>query len=129
MAETWGSRYAKYPDFPPALSSINPYQLLSVSDHVGADAKIENTPAPDGELKKVTVVEAWWRGRFPASFPRRLLDGLAKDPRSDFYIGIQEFIPDFPLQLREFASHAGNHFTIRSAAGAELRATLSRANF
>ena len=35
MAETWGSRYAKYPDFPPALSSINPYQLLSVSDHEG----------------------------------------------------------------------------------------------
>ena len=125
MAETWGSRYAKYPDFSPKLSSVNPYQLLSVSDHYGAYSHIDN-PAVDGELRKVTVIEAYWKGAFPPSLPPWMAPAAANDPgRSDFYIGIKEFIPNFPSQQREFVSHAGSHFTLVAPGHPEIKAALT----
>jgi hypothetical protein len=125
MAETWGSRLAKYPEFSPKLSSINPYQLLSVSDHFGAYSHIDN-PAVDDELKKVTVIEAYWKDALPPSLPQWITQGAAKDSSgSDFYIGIKEFIPDFQSQQREFVSHAGNHFILVSPGHAEIKAALS----
>ena len=125
MAETWGSRYADYSDSRPQLSSINPYQMLSISDHFGKYSHIDN-PEVAGELQKVTVIEAYWRDALPTSLPPRLAQGVAKDPgRSDFYIGIQEFIRNFPGQQREFESHAGHHFTLTASGHPEIRATLS----
>lgn len=125
MAETWGSRIAKYPDFSPKLSSINPYQLLSVSDHFGKYSHINN-PEVDDELRNVTLIEAYWKGALPPSLPPVIAQGAAKDSTgSDFYIGIKEFIPDFQLQQREFTSHAGRNFTLIAPGHPEIKAALS----
>ncbi len=126
MAETWGSRYAKYSDSSPKLSSLNPYELLNVSDQFGVYSRIANPEAKDEELSKVTVVEAYWKGALPASLPTMLAQSVAKDSTgSDFYIGIKEFIPHYRLQLREFAEHAGNHFVLTAPGRPEIKATLS----
>jgi hypothetical protein len=124
IAETWGLRDATYPDAGPKLSSINPYRLLRVSDHFGVKAHIANPEIDDEELRKVTVTEAYWKGAVPSKVWQ---DGFhGKDPvNSDFYIGIQEFIPHFQLQMREFAKQAGNHFVLTAPGHPDINATTS----
>jgi hypothetical protein len=47
-----------------------------------------------------------------------------KDPAgSDFYIRIQEFIPRYKYQMREFARRAGNHFALSAPGHPEIQAT------
>jgi transglutaminase-like putative cysteine protease len=122
LHETWGRRYAAYPDVTPKLSSINPYRLLKVSDHFGGYSRIPNPEVDDEELRKVTVIETYWKGALPPAIQER----HSKDPTgSDFYIGIAEFIPRFRLQLRDFARQAGSHFVLTAPGHPELKATLS----
>jgi hypothetical protein len=75
IAETWGTRYATYPKAGPALSSINPYRLLKVSGHFGSQSRIANPAVADEELRKVTVVETYWKDALPAA-----ISTLLKDP-------------------------------------------------
>ena len=120
LAETWGSRYAKYDQATPKLSSINPYRLISVSDHFGSHANIPNPEVDNDELKKVTISELYWKNALPAAV------SSTNDPTgSDFYIGIQEYIPQFRLQLREFAAHAGHDFVLSSPGHPDLKVSLS----
>jgi hypothetical protein len=122
LAETWGRRYATYPDVRPRLSSINPYRLLKVSDHFGAYSHIANPEVEYEELRKVTVTEAYWKGALPPTVWEQGFRG--KDPaESDFYIGIQEFIPRYKCQMREFARRAGNHFVLAAPGHPEIQAT------
>lgn len=119
MAETWGSRYAEYAHAEPKLSSMNPYRLLKVSDHFGANAHIENPAIGEEELRKVTVIEAWTRDAANALLTKPV------DTNADLFIGIREYIPNYTLQLRYFAQHAGKEFTLVGPDGAELKASLS----
>ena len=122
LAETWGRRYATYPDVSPKLSSINPYRLLKVADHFGAYSHIDNPEVENEELRKVTVNETYWRDALPPPMQVR----HSRDPSgSDFYFSIQEYIPNFRLQLVEFYEHAGHHFVLASPGQPELKATLS----
>ena len=53
LAETWGRRWAMYPNVEPKLTSKNPYRLLKVTDHFGEHAKIVNPAVEDDELRTV----------------------------------------------------------------------------
>jgi hypothetical protein len=123
MAETWGRRYAMYPFVGPKLSSQNPYRLLKVSDHFGARAKIANPQVTNEELRAVTVKEVYWKDTLPAPVRAALKNGDPTDP--DFYIGIQEYIPRYPNQMRDFEARAGHQFVLVSQGHPDLKATLS----
>ena len=125
MAETWGRRYATYAEVTPKLSSMNPYRLLKVSDHFGIHSNIANPKVEDEELRKVTVTETYWKDALPPAVRSNV-----KDPTgSDFYIGIEEYIPRYRLQMREFASHAGHDFVLSAPGHPDLKATLSGMKF
>ncbi|MDR3702811.1 MAG: transglutaminase domain-containing protein [Candidatus Sulfopaludibacter sp.] len=123
VAETWGRRYALYPAVGPKLSSVNPYRLLQVSDRFGARARIANPPVADEELRSVTVKEAYWKAALPGAAQATLKEGDPTNP--DFYIGIQEYIPHYVNQMRDFEAKAGHHFVLSSPGHPDLYATLS----
>jgi len=52
-------RFFKYPADQPKLSSVNPYRLISVRDHFGASAKVENPPVAPAELRTVTIIRLY----------------------------------------------------------------------
>jgi hypothetical protein len=127
IAETWGRRYAMYPDVAPRLSSQNPYRLVRISDHFGARATIANPEVANEELRSVTVKEIYWQNALPAdieAFVKRFRKpGNPKNP--DFYIGIQEYILHYANQMRDFEAHAGHQFVLTSLGHPDLHATLS----
>jgi hypothetical protein len=48
------------------------------------------------------------------------------DPtKADFYIGIQEYVPEYPGQMRDFEARAGHEFVLAAAGHPEVKATLS----
>jgi hypothetical protein len=123
LAETWGRRYATYPAAGPRLSSQNPYRLLRATDHFGVHAKIANPEVADEELRTVTVKEVYWKDTLPADVTKNLKGG---DPtNADFYIGIQEYIPHYAAQLRDFEARAGQRFVLAAPGHPDLKATLS----
>ena len=121
MAQTWGSRLAMYPNVKPKLSSVNPYCLLKVSDHFGEYAEISNPEVKDEELRTVTVKEAYWRDALPAAVQSAVKNGKL----SDFYIGIQEYIPHYTNLMSDFEARAGHHFVLASPGHPDLHATLT----
>jgi hypothetical protein len=123
IAETWGRRYAVYPRVEPKLSSVNPYRLLRVSDHFGGKAAIPNPEVTDEELRAVTIKEAYWKDELPAVIRKNMKNGDPTNP--DFYIGIQEYIPHYVGQMRDFESQAGRQFVLTAAGHPDLKATLS----
>jgi hypothetical protein len=123
IAETWGRRYAMYPAVGPKLSSQNPYRLLRTSDHFGAHAKIANPEVKDEELRAVTVREAYWKDALPAAIQAVMKNGDPTNP--DFYIGIQEYIPHYENQMRDFEARAGHRFVLASPGHPDLHAALS----
>ena len=124
IAETWGMRGAQYANAQPKLSSINPYRLLQISDHFGANAHIANPEVEDEELRKVTISEAYWKDAVPPNVWQEGFRG--QDPtNSDLYVGIQEFIPRYQLQMRDFARQAGTHFVLSAPGHPDLKATTS----
>jgi hypothetical protein len=65
-----------------------------------------------------------WKGALPPTVWKQGFRG--KDPaESDFYIGIQEFIPRYKYQMGQFARHAGKHFVLAAPSHPEIQATLS----
>jgi len=122
IAETWGRRYAMYP-VEPRLSSQNPYRLLKVSDHFGAHANVANPEVSNEELRTVTVKEIYWKEALPPSARAGLKNGDPTNP--DFYIAIQEYIPHYANQMRDFEARAGHQFALVSAGHPDLKATLS----
>lgn len=122
LPETWGRRYATYPNVSPKLSSINPYQLLKVADHFGAYSHIDNPEVENEELRQVTVSAMYWKDALP---PNMQAADSGKPRGSDFYLSIKEYIPNFRLQLVEFYRNAGHRFVLTASGHPELRATLS----
>jgi hypothetical protein len=127
MAQTWGLRNAAYRTLGPELklSSINPYRLLKVSDHFGANAKIANPEVGPEELQAVTIKEAYWKDALP-----KYVGMKGGDPtQADFYIGIQEYIPRYVGQMRDFEARSGHEFVLAAAGHPDVKATLSGMKF
>jgi hypothetical protein len=123
MAQTWGSRLAKYQAGGLELSQLNPYRLLKVSDHFGAHAKIPDPEVKDEELRTVTVNEVYWKDALPVAVHTVMKSGDATN--ADFYIGIQEYIPRYANQMRDFEARAGHQFILTSPGHPDLHATLT----
>jgi hypothetical protein len=122
MPETWGRRIALYPNVEPKLSSINPYRLLKVSDHFGKFANVANPEAPDDELRKVTINSAFWIDAPPRDLEGKLTKGARN---TDFFVGIAEYIPQFPLQLHEFLERASHKFVLEAPGRPLIHATAN----
>jgi len=119
LAETWGVRYAKYPDVAPRLSSINPYRLLRISDHFGIHARIPNPAADLPDLRTAHVVEALWQDALP-----HWARGDAVHTRSDFYLGIGEYIKSY-WQESDFLEHAGKRVILAAPGRPDIGATFT----
>ena len=94
-------RFFKYPDDQPKLSSVNPYRLISVRDHFGAEAQIDNPPVAPAELRTVTIIGLY----LPDSpqVPKWPVDGLAlKRTATEFFIACREWVPGTYNQMRAF---------------------------
>lgn len=128
LAQTWGVRYwglirRQYPADQPRLSSFNPYQLISVQDHFGTNAHLDNPPVP--ELTTVTIIglyrpgaheiPAWVHAVNSDSFP--------------FMIASKEWIPGANMQMTDFWHRAGHDFLLTSPNHASIHARLLDARY
>jgi hypothetical protein len=129
LAQTWGMRYFRYPGQSgskpedrdqPKLSSINPYRLLSIHDHFGAKAHLDNPPVP--ELHTVTIAALLTKGS-PA-IPSWVREDVWQKTGSDFLISFPEWLPDNPNQMREFQKRVGREFLLTAAGHAPVKARL-----
>ena len=118
LAETWGQRYAHPQSAQPPLSSINPYRLLRVSEHL-----VGPNPEVLEELQEVHVVAAHWKNQLPKELDHH--PAFSDDRNSDFFLQFPEAIPRYRGQLREFMGKASRHFLLESKGQKPLRATYS----
>ncbi len=127
LAETWGMRYFKYPAGQPKLSSINPYRLVSVHDHFGTNAHVDNPPAALAELRTVTIV-GLYRPDSP-ELPKWARDALGqRNFGVDFLISGREWIPGSYMQMRAFRKLAGYEFLLIAPQHPNVRACLTSLN-
>jgi hypothetical protein len=126
LAETWGMRYFKYPeDGQPKLSSVNPYRLISVQDHFGQNATVDNPAAP--EYRTMTIIGLY----LPSApeVPQWVRDGIAKtndqrlDSKVEFVVAAKEWIPDASMQT--FRNSAGSDFLLTAPQHASVRGRLN----
>jgi hypothetical protein len=75
------------------------------------------------ELRAVTIKEAYWKDALPANVRANMKNGDPTNP--DFYIGIQEYIPHYASQMRDFEAQAGHRFVLSASGHPDLKATLS----
>jgi hypothetical protein len=121
LAQTWGMRYFKYPAGQPKLSSVNPYRLISVQDHFGVNAHLDNPPAP--ELRTVTIIGLY----HPDSpeVPKWAADSLKRENTGiDFLIACKEWLSGVDNQMRAFQKRAGHEFLLTSPHHPDVRAHL-----
>jgi hypothetical protein len=121
-------RYFKYPaDGQSKLSSINPYQLISVDDHFGDNAHIDNPPVPIAELRTVTIIGLYRPGS--PELPKWVRDSSKQsDADFDFLIACKEWIPESNMQMRTFRKRAGHEFLLIAPQYANVRAHLTGLN-
>ena len=121
LAQTWGMRYSKYPADQPRLSSSNPYRLISVQDHFGANALLDNPPL--AELKTVTII-GLYRPDSP-EVPHWAANSLKTEKhRNDFLIATKEWLPAARMQMSDFWERAGHEFLLTSSHQPEVKAHL-----
>ena len=127
LAQTWGMRYFKYPAGQPILSSKNPYQLISVEDHFGAAARLDNPPVPLAELQMVTII-GLYRPDSP-QLPKWAADRLSQNNYGvDFLIACKEWIAGSYMQMRGFRKHAGHEFLLVAPQHPNVRVRLASLN-
>jgi hypothetical protein len=124
LAQTWGMRYFKYPADQLKLTSINPYRLLSVQDHFGANAHLDNPPATVNELRTVTITGIYGKGS-PAVPQWVNQDANWEKTGADFLIAAKEWLPGVDRQMNRFAKHAGHDFRLVAPEHPDLRAHLN----
>jgi serine/threonine protein kinase len=124
LAQTWGMRYFKYPADQPKLSSKNPYRLISVHDHFGANAHLDNPPAPLAELRTVTIIGLYPRGS-PA-IPAWVKDETWQKTGTDFLIASQEWRPGGSYHpMSAFEKRAGQEFLLTASGHPTVKAHLN----
>ncbi len=124
LAQTWGMRYFKCPADQPKLSSVNPYRLIAVHDHFGANAHLDNPPVPLAELRTVTIIGLYPKGS-PA-VPKWVTEDTWQRTGTDFLIACQEWIPGVSYQMRAFEKRAGHEFLLAAPGHPTLKAHLNR---
>ncbi|MGA2222632.1 MAG: transglutaminase domain-containing protein [Verrucomicrobiia bacterium] len=124
LAQTWGMRYFKYPADQPKLSSENPYRLISVHDHFGANAHLDNPPVPPAELRTVTIIGLYPQGS-PA-VPKWVTEDTWKKTGTDFLIACQEWIPGGAYhQMRAFEKRVEHEFLLTALEHPTVKAHLN----
>jgi serine/threonine protein kinase len=125
LAQTWGMRYFKYPADQPKLSSVNPYRLISVHDHFGANARLDNPPVPVAELRTVTIIGLYPKGS-PA-IPKWVKEETWQKTGTDFLIASQEWGPDGSYhRMSAFEKRAGQEFLLTASGYPTVKAHLNR---
>ena len=122
LAQTWGLRYAEDAPDQPKLSSVNPYMLLSVSDHFGANAHLDNPAVPIAELRTATIT-ALLPKTSPA-LPKWVADDTPKDSAFDFFLAYKEWVPGSYMQMRAFGKRAGHEFLLTAPGRPDVKARL-----
>jgi len=108
LAQTWGMRYFHYPANQPPLSSVNPYRLISVADHFGTNAHIDNPPFPSAEFKTLTINRIF-AGDSPDA--PEFFRTVAKQYRFDLFIAFRERV-DAEHATGTFYKKAGHDFLL-----------------
>jgi serine/threonine protein kinase len=125
LAQTWGMRYFKYPADQPKLSSVNPYRLISVHDHFGANANLDNPPVSVAELRTVTIIGLYPKGS-PA-IPAWVNEETWQKIGTDFLIAGQEWGPAGSYhQMSAFEKRAGQEFLLTASGHPTVKARLNR---
>jgi hypothetical protein len=123
LAQTWGMRYSKYPADQPKLSSVNPYRLISVQDHFGVNALLDNPPVPPAELRTVTIIGLY----HPDSpeVPQWAVEDLKRgNTGTDFLIACKEWLSGVNNPMRAFQKRAGHEFLLTAPHHPDVRAHL-----
>jgi hypothetical protein len=122
LAETWGMRYFRYRDAKTKLSSVNPYRLIAVRDHFGANAKVENPEVPVNELRTATIIHLLRPDspKIPAWVDRKSFDKSG----TDLLVAFKEWIPGSHLQMRVFEKRVGQDFLLTAANHPQIHAKL-----
>jgi hypothetical protein len=124
LARTWGMRYFKYPADQPKLSSENPYRLISVHDHFGANVRMDKPPVAVAELRTVTII-GLYRAESP-EVPKWASDQeLWQRTQTGFLIASKEWIPEAANQMRAFQKHVGHEFLLTAPNHPDVRARLN----
>jgi hypothetical protein len=124
LAQTWGMRYFKYPADQPKLSSVNPYRLISVHDHFGANASLDNPPVSVAELRTVTIIGLYPKGS-PA-IPAWVKEETWQKTGTDFLIASQEWGPDGSYhQMSAFEKRVGQEFLLAASGHPTVKAHLN----
>ena len=125
LAQTWGMRYFKYPADQPKFSSVNPYRLISIHDHFGANARLDNPPVPVAELRTVTIIGLYPKGS-PA-VPKWVEEETWQKTGTDFLIASQEWGPDGSYhRMSAFEKRAGQEFLLTASGYPTVKAHLNR---
>ena len=125
LAQTWGMRYFKYPADQPKLSSVNPYRLISIHDHFGANARLDNPPVSVAELRTVTIIGLYPKGS-PA-IPAWVKEETWQKTGTDFLIASQEWGPGGSYhQMSAFEKRAGQEFLLTASGHPTVKAHLNR---
>jgi transglutaminase-like putative cysteine protease len=125
LAQTWGMRYFRYPADQPKLSSVNPYQLISVTDHFGTNAQVENPSVPLAELRTVTIIGLYRKGS--PQVPKWVTEDTWQKSETDFLIACREWIPDVAYhQMRAFEKRVGHDFLLVAPEHPTVKARLNR---
>ncbi|HWF19358.1 MAG TPA: transglutaminase domain-containing protein, partial [Verrucomicrobiae bacterium] len=123
LAQTWGMRFFKYPADQPRLSSVNPYRLISVQDHFGTNAHLDNPPVPMAELQTVTIIGLY----LPNSpeVPRWVAEGLSEHKiNCDFLIASKEWLSGSHNQMRAFQKRVGHDFILTAPQHPDVKARI-----
>jgi hypothetical protein len=117
-------RYFKYPADQPKLSSVNPYRLISVHDHFGANASLDNPPVSVAELRTVTIIGLYPKGS-PA-IPAWVKEETWQKIGTDFLIAGQEWGPAGSYhQMSAFEKRAGQEFLLAASGHPTVKAHLN----
>lgn len=110
LAQTWGMRYFRYPADQQKLASVNPYRLVSVQDHFGTAARLDNPQVPPAEYRIVTIDAVLLPDSplLPEYFGKAAAQGAF-----DLFLLYRERV-DATHPMRGFSRRAGHEFLLRA---------------
>jgi hypothetical protein len=120
LAQTWGARFNAKASDQPALSSVNPYMLLSASDHFGRHSHVPNADIP--VIHSLTVGKVYWKGdALPSAFGAGTWDHLQG---IDLLVSVRGWTYDQYHDVPAAAITIGAHFTLQAPGYPDVAMTL-----